>query len=153
MISSFFSKLLIVGTGPLINFLKFKIKNLKLRDSVILYGWAKDPAEVTHLLNQSKVLVMPSYNEGGPRVVLEAMAAKLPGIATRVGAVPEISEDGKNGMLIEPARPEQIAARIQELLNSEHLRQELGIQAHQTVLFKFPLEKMLNQIERVISNN
>jgi glycosyltransferase involved in cell wall biosynthesis len=78
------------------------------------------------------------------------MTAKLPVIATKVGAVPEIIEDGKNGMLVEPARPEQIAIKIQELLNNDHLKQEIGIQAHQTVLFKFSLDKMIRETEDLL---
>lgn len=96
------------------------------------------------------VFVLSSIKEGFPWTVIEAMAAKLPVVATKVGAVPEIIEDDKNGMLVEPAHPEQIVKKIQELLSSEHLRQELGIQAHQTVLFRFSLEKMVKEIEAVI---
>ncbi|MEK7616307.1 MAG: glycosyltransferase [Patescibacteria group bacterium] len=58
--------------------------------TLIVDGWAKDAHEVATLINQSKVLVMPSYNEGGPRVVLEAFACNVPVLATPVGIVPEV---------------------------------------------------------------
>ena len=64
---------------------KLQITNYKIVD-----GWAKDASEVAHLINQSRILVMPSYNEGGPRVVLEALACGVPVLATPVGIVPEI---------------------------------------------------------------
>lgn len=58
--------------------------------SIIVDGWAKDSHEVARLINESKLLVMPSYNEGGPRVVLEALACDIPVLATPVGIVPEV---------------------------------------------------------------
>ncbi|MBI2063489.1 MAG: glycosyltransferase family 4 protein [Candidatus Yanofskybacteria bacterium] len=108
-------KLLIVGIGPFIHFLKFKIENLKLQDSVLLYGWAKDSAEVADMLNQSKVLIMPSYNEGGPRVVLEAMACGVPVLATPVGLVTDIIKDGESGGVID-WNPADISQKALELL-------------------------------------
>ena len=78
------------------------------------------------------------------------MSAKLPVIATDVGAVPEIIDDHKNGLLIQPKDPAGLADGIKEILENDHLRNELGIQAHQTVLFKFELDKMVKKIEELI---
>ena len=58
--------------------------------SIIVDGWAKNSHEIAKLLNESKLLIMPSYNEGGPRVVLEALACRIPVLATPVGIVPEV---------------------------------------------------------------
>ena len=68
-------KALIVGDGPLKESIKLKIENWKLK--IDMYGWAKDSREIAELMNRSRLLVMPSYSEGGPRVVLEAMALSL----------------------------------------------------------------------------
>ena len=65
------------------------VEKLKAK-SLIVDGWAKDSHEVAKLINESKMLVMPSYNEGGPRVVLEALACGVPVLATPVGIVPEV---------------------------------------------------------------
>ena len=110
-------KVLIVGDGPLKENLKLKIKNLKLQDNVLLYGWAKDSQEVAELLNKSKILVMPSYNEGGPRVVLEAMACGVPVLATSVGIVPDIINDRESGRIINWSA-EDIAIKAGELLSN-----------------------------------
>jgi glycosyltransferase involved in cell wall biosynthesis len=99
------------------------------------------------------IFVLPSVKEGFPWALIEAMAAKLPVVATSVGAVPEIIEDGKNGILVGPAKPEQLAGKINDLLNDERLQQELGIQAHQAVLFKFSLEKMVREVEAILDNH
>ena len=118
-----------------------------LRKKVLLLGQIND---ALRFLPAFDIFILSSIKEGFPWVVVEAMAAKLPVIATRVGAIPEIIEDTKNGMLVEPARPEHIAKKIQELLDNDHLRREIGIQAHQTVLFKFPLDKMIREIESIM---
>ena len=138
---------IVIGDGQERKKLELLIAKCQLQHKVLLLGQIPDAYK---LLSSFDIFVLPSVKEGFPWVVIEAMAAKLPVIATNVGAVPEIIEDGKNGFVVEPARPEQIASRIQELLINEHLRQELGIQAHQTVLFKFPLEKMVREIENLL---
>ncbi|MBI2627220.1 MAG: glycosyltransferase, partial [Parcubacteria group bacterium] len=139
----------IVGEGAERPHLEKLIIEKGLKKKVLLLGQLTD---AFRLLPAFDIFILPSIKEGFPWVIIEAMTAKLPVIATRVGAVPEIIEDTKNGMLVEPAHSEHIAGKIQELLNNDHLRQEIGIQAHQTVLFKFPLEKMIREIESVIDN-
>ncbi len=109
-------KLIIVGDGPLDNELKSKIKNLKLQNNTIMYGRAKDSSEIARLINESKILVMPSYNEGGPRVVLEAMACGVPILATPVGIVPDLLKNGLGGEVI-AWRSEDIAQKVLGLLN------------------------------------
>jgi len=104
-------KLLIVGDG------KLKIENWNLQNNVLLYGYAKDSHEIARLLNESKILVMPSYNEGGPRVVVEAMACGVPVLATPVGIVADIIEDGRSGRIIDwDAR--DIAEKARSLLDN-----------------------------------
>ena len=93
-------KCLIVGEGPLMKNLKFKIKNYKLETNICFYGRAKDSPEIARLLNESKILIMPSYNEGGPRVVVEAMACGIPILATSVGIVPDLLKNSPGGEII-----------------------------------------------------
>ena len=109
-------KAVIVGDGPLKNRIKSKIKNWKLKADLV--GWAKDSEEVARLLNQSKVLVMPSYNEGGPRVIIEAMACGLPILATSVGIVADIIKDGQFGRIIN-WNSKDIAEKAKLLLGNE----------------------------------
>ncbi len=90
----------IVGDGPLKEKIK-KIKGHKLGNKITLKGWVENSEEVAELLNRSRTLIMPSYNEGGPRVVLEAMACGVPVLATPVGVVPDIIKDGESGRVID----------------------------------------------------
>src|SRR3989338_5900732 len=113
---------IIVGKGSLFEDIKFKIENWKLK--ITVHGWAKDSQEVAKLLNQSKVMVMSSYNEGGPRVVLEAMACGLPVLATNVGLMPDFAK--KNVVKIIDWNVEDIAKKTKELLENEEERKRLS---------------------------
>lgn len=96
------------------------------------------------------VYVSPSVKEGFSWAVLEAMAAQVPVIATRVGAAPEMIENGKNGFLVDPKHPEQIASAIEKLAADNSLRQEFATQGYQTALSKFSLEEMVRMVTSVL---
>ncbi len=117
-------KLLLIGAGPLEKKLKREVKRRNLEKNVVFWGWAKDFTEIGRLFNQSKVFVITSYAEGGPKTPLEAMACGIPIITTPVGLMKEIIRDGENGFLVSWSPPE-IASRMMDLLENEGLRQTL----------------------------
>src|SRR3989338_2730858 len=137
----------IIGDGRERIDMEALIHELGLEKKFFLLGQLPDAFKYLPAFDQ---FVLPSVKEGFPWALIEAMAAKLPIVATRVGAVPEIIEDGKNGLIVEPGDPEAMAGKIKEIMDSSHLQKELGIQAHQTVLFKFELDKMVQQIEDLL---
>ena len=139
-------KFLIIGDGEEKKNLELRIKNYGLEKEIILLGQI---AEAHKYIKAFDLFVLPSVKEGFPWVILEAMAAKLPIIATDVGAMPEIIENGKNGILVKPKNPQELAEAIKYLIENERILQELAIQAHQTVLFKFPIEKMIHETEKL----
>lgn len=134
----------IIGDGKERKKLEKSIKEKGLSEKIFLPGQLSD---ARRYLAAFDIFYLSSLKEGFPWALLEAMAAKLPVVATDVGAVPEIIQNGKNGLIIPPRRPEIAAEAIKTVLNGPKLAQELGIQAHQTVLFKFSLDKMMEQIE------
>ncbi len=92
-------------------------------DNLLMLGH-KD--EAYQYLKAFDIFVLPSVKEGFPFVLLEALAAGLPIVATAVGAIPEIVANNKSGLLVPPADSEALAEAIQKLLVNENLRQQLG---------------------------
>lgn len=137
----------IIGDGELRPELEKMIHEKGLESKVFLLGQIPD---AYRFLPAFDVFVLPSVKEGFPWVLIEAMSAKLPVIATDVGAVPEIIDDNKNGLLVKPRDSVRLADKIKEVLENDHLKNELGIQAHQTVLFKFELDKMVRRVEELL---
>ena len=72
------------------------------------------------------IFVLPSLNEGMGKVLVEAMLLKKPIIASRVGGIPDLIRDGENGILINPASPDDLAKAVVELIKSEDKRVKMG---------------------------
>jgi glycosyltransferase involved in cell wall biosynthesis len=77
----------------------------------------------------ASVFILPSHTENMPMAIMEAMAAGLPVVATTVGAIPEMIEDGKTGLLLEPRQPDQLAGAIARLLEDPGFRRRIGERA------------------------
>jgi glycosyltransferase involved in cell wall biosynthesis len=112
----------IIGDGPLEDEIRALVDREHLRGKVTLEGWIPH-AELPSYLAKMKLLVLPSYTEGLPGVVLEAMACGTPVLATPVGAVPCVIKDKETGFLIRDNSPEGIAKDISESLSYPHLRE------------------------------
>jgi glycosyltransferase involved in cell wall biosynthesis len=114
---------LIVGEGPDRAALETELRHLRLEDRVRLTGERDD---VPALLAGADIFVLSSRSEGLPVSVLEAMAAELPVVASRVGGVPELVADGESGLLVAPASPPNLAAALARLIEDRDLRRRLG---------------------------
>jgi glycosyltransferase involved in cell wall biosynthesis len=114
---------LIVGDGPDRPALEAELGLLGIGDRVQLAGERND---VRELLAAADIFVLSSVSEGLPVSVLEAMAAELPVVASRVGGVPELVADGENGFLVPPRAPDELAAAIGRLVEDRDLRRRLG---------------------------
>ena len=125
-------KLVIVGSGPLKNKMEWFIKKNKLENNVFFSGWLPGVEDVAKIYNQSKIFVIPSFNEGGPRVTLEAMACKVPVITSRVGVMLDVIKHGENGMFID-WDSKDIAEKILALLNNENLYKKIAENGYKTV--------------------
>jgi glycosyltransferase involved in cell wall biosynthesis len=138
--------LIIIGEGEERKNLEDLIGQLNLKNRVFLAGNIKNAAE---LLPAFDVYVNSSVKEGFPYSILEAMSAGLPIVATRVGGIPEMISDGENGLLVEPANPEELAKRMKILIEDKNLRSVLGEQAKRTINERFIMEKMIEKIKEV----
>ena len=121
--------LTIVGNGEVEQAIALA-RELQIESLVDFTGWV-DPQECDRLLEEADVFVLPSYNEGLPMALLEAMSLKLPAITTPVGGIPEIIIDRENGLLVEPGRIEELVNAIQTLVDDESLRLKLGSAAYE----------------------
>jgi glycosyltransferase involved in cell wall biosynthesis len=101
------------------------------------------------LLARCTVFVLPSYNEGQPMSVLEAMAAGTPVLSTRTGGVPDAVTDGVNGLLVEAGDVEALSAALSVLLSNEALRRRLGQCARDRVRDAFSTDVLLPQLEEI----
>jgi glycosyltransferase involved in cell wall biosynthesis len=101
-----------------------------LGDRVRVLSWI-DAHERDRLLAESDVYVLPSYAEGMPVSLLEAMAAGLPAITTGVGGIPDVLSHGSEGLLVTPGDREQLTAAMAQYLNDEPARLAAGRRAHE----------------------
>jgi glycosyltransferase involved in cell wall biosynthesis len=105
-------------------------KELQLGESYQLVGTVRG-AKKAELLSKANFFVLPSYDEGLPMAVLEAMAAGLPIIATPVGGIPEVVRDNYNGFLITPGDVDTLAEKLTTLSNDRQLRDIMGTRSRQ----------------------
>ncbi|WP_420398275.1 glycosyltransferase family 4 protein [Nioella sp.] len=129
--------LTLVGDGPDRVALETQAKAMNLVGAVTFAGY-KSQSEVAELLASHDALVLPSFAEGVPVVLMEAMAARMPAIATAVGGVSELVEDGKTGCLVAPGDSDALCAAILSLMSDAEKRADMGdagrakIEAHFT---------------------
>jgi glycosyltransferase involved in cell wall biosynthesis len=117
-------------------------------DLVELPGWV-GPARKQELLQSSALFVLPSHAEAMPISLLEAMAAGLGAIATRVGSVAEVVDDGVDGLLIEPHNVAALVAACRRLLVDSSLTSRLGQQARDKVTTQFSPQRCLQLMDNV----
>ena len=122
-----------------------KIKNLQ---KVLLGGskyfiWLGKRNDIVNILSACDIYIHPSRVEGLPTTIMEAFSANLPAIGSKVGGIPEIIEDGKNGLLIEPENDSQLADSLNYLISNKVLRDEMGNMAFSSVKENWNLEKQV----------
>ncbi|MGC2171719.1 MAG: glycosyltransferase family 4 protein [Candidatus Sulfotelmatobacter sp.] len=101
------------------------------------------------LLAQADVFVLPSYNEGQPYAVLEAMAAGLPVISSSVGCIPETVIDGLNGFIVKPGNREEFAGRVVSILSNDNLRKTMGEASRRRFLEQYTLDRFSTQMKNL----
>ena len=141
---------IIIGDGKQRPQLEAQIKKLGLKDKVILAGRM---ADAYRYLKAFDIFVLPSLKEGFPWVILEAMAAELPIVATSVGALPEIIENGKEGFLVEQKNSQALAEKIKWLMEHTQEAKVMGIEAKAKLVKKFSLQDMIESTEKAIQAN
>jgi len=139
-------KCLLIGEGNLEEKLKTKVRNLGLQEQILFLGQRHD---IPLMLNLMDIFVLPSLWEGLPQVVLEAMAARVPVVATDVDGTPEIITHGFNGLLVPSCDSRELADALKTLLYDSHLRSKLSGRGYETVCKRFSLERMVSNFDRL----
>ena len=146
----------IFGEGPLENQLRAQIEELGLQERVQLLG-AKPQHDLREHLARANVFVMPSVAEaeGGmdnlPTVIMEAMAAGLPVVSTRIGGIPEMVVENETGFLVQPEDAMALVGAIEKVTNDRSLGQRLGQAGHERAQKLFSIEKNARDLCALLS--
>lgn len=139
-------KLILVGDGAQKNLLEQQIEKKGIRESVTFLGWRSDIPEI---LANCDIFLLTSDSEGFPMVLVEAMASGKPIIATSVGGVPEIVEDGINGILVAPGDSRAFAEAILKLARDDKLREGMGKRGREKAEKEFNMRTVALKYERL----
>jgi glycosyltransferase involved in cell wall biosynthesis len=134
----------VIGDGEDKAALHMQIKELKLEKCVYLPGYLDNASEYLKAIN---IFVLPSVKEGLPYVILEAGSASLPVVATTVGGIPEIIEDMKSGILIQPRNARELSHALSFMIEHPEDRKKYGTALKERVATKFSMDKMIWMIE------
>ena len=135
---------LVVGSGSHRDALVEEVSRAGVNERVVFAGMRKD---VPRLLASSDIFVLPTLTEALPTVLAEAMAARLPLIASRVGGIPEMVTEGQNGFLIEPEDQESLSRACIRLLKNQEERAEMGAEGWKIVNQKFSIQRQVEQLK------
>lgn len=135
-------KIIIVGEGSLRMELNKQVKEIQGEDMVFFLGFRED---VPQILNSLDVFVLSSDHEDLGSIIMDAMACRLPVVATRVGGIPEAVDHQKTGLLVPPQRPKSLANAILKLYEDRELAHRLGQRGYEKVHQKFSAESMASK--------
>lgn len=139
-------RLIIMGQGEYGAELDRKAATLGLGDRLLMPGYIADAFRYLHHFD---LFVMPSLSEGLPIVLLEAMASRVPIVASRVGGIPNVLDNGKAGLLIEPNRVEELKRAISLVCTDMDVARQRAGYAHGRVMSEYTSEKMTSKYMEV----
>jgi len=142
-------KFVIIGDGQLRRELENYAKELGIENIVEFRGWVKDVAEIYRDMD---ILVLTSLNEGTPVSIIEAMASARPVVATDVGGVRDVVEDGKSGYLVKPGDERDFSEKLTGLINDRDRRVRFGEYGRKSVRERFSKERLIKDIYKLYNN-
>ncbi len=131
---------ILVGDGPCLADIRREVLRRGLEEDVIFTGVRKD---IPAILSAMHICVLTSRQEGLPNSILEAMACEVPVVAARAGGIPEIIQDGINGILFPPGDVDALVDSMVSLLGNNTLASTLGLRGKETIVRKFSKERMM----------
>jgi glycosyltransferase involved in cell wall biosynthesis len=137
-------QLLLGGDGE-IEQVRKEVLRCGLEDRVQILGWVNGQDKFD-VFDQADIYVLPSYNEGLPGSILEAMASSTPIISTPVGGIPEAVNEGVNGYLVDPGDVDSLYSRLLMLCKDSGLRLRMGEASRKLVEEKFDIKEIVNKV-------
>lgn len=110
-------------------------------------------SDIYNLLNQAQIFILPSHSEGLGTAIIEAMGCELPVVATNVGGIPEVVQDGVTGILLPPHRPDLLAQAITQLMLDPELAGAMGKKGRIIAQEKFSLERSAREFQALYESN
>ncbi|MEL7105726.1 MAG: glycosyltransferase [Pseudomonadota bacterium] len=144
-------RLTLIGDGPERTSLEALAGELGVNGQVTFAG-ARTQAEVAETLSTANLFVLPSFAEGVPVVLMEAMAARLPVITTRIAGIPELVEDGVAGRLVPPGNLDALVAAIKDLLADPAAAKAMGAAGRAKVEAEFDISKEAAKIAAMFTS-
>jgi glycosyltransferase involved in cell wall biosynthesis len=138
--------LCMVGDGPDRQDLERRAHELGIVRDTLFLGYQEDVAPFYAAFD---ALVLPSSNEGTPVSAIEALAAGRPVVATRVGGVPDVVQEGDDGFLVEPGATDDLADRLAQLARDPELRERMGRAGRERVLPRYAVERLVDDVDRL----
>lgn len=142
-------KISIAGDGSARKYVVDYISKYNLSKFIYLEGWVDDSKKVT-ILKESNIFILPSWNEGFPNALIEAMSAGLACIVTRVGTIPDFVDDKKNVLLINPKNINELVFSLEKLFKDDKLRQKISQNAFLYANLNFKVENGLELLSEEI---
>jgi glycosyltransferase involved in cell wall biosynthesis len=143
------SILIIVGAGPDEDKIKNMASKLGINNKIRFFGHSR---EVIKYYHAADIYVLPSYAEGMPNSLLEAMACGLPIIASKIGGVVDVIENGKDGILFEPGDISGLSSALVRLSKDVGLRVRLGEEARKKAVEGFSIERVADEYIKIYEN-
>jgi glycosyltransferase involved in cell wall biosynthesis len=138
------ARLCLVGDGPDRASVERRAHELGVMRHTLFLGFQEDVAPFYAAFD---ALVLPSLNEGTPVSAIEALAASRAVVATRVGGVPDVVRDGKDGFLVDPGGVEDLAARLARLAADPALREQMGAAGRDRVLKRYAVDRLVDDVD------
>jgi len=142
LIPDFPSARLILGGDGEVNKVRKLVVKKKLKERINVLGWVSGEQKIK-VFRESDIYVLPSYNEGLPGSILEAMAAGVPIISTPVGGIPEAVIENRNGYLVNPGDVDDLSKKLKILCQNKKLREKMGKESRDIIKEKFEIKKIV----------
>ena len=140
-------QIIIIGEGPLKTRIVEYLQGIN-KEKVRVSSWVSHD-DLPKVLNQLKLLVIPSFSEGGPNILFESMACGVPVLASKVGAVVDVIIDKKNGFILQETTPDQIAKNIKEILENPKRLYKVSRMGVNTIDYQYNINKINERLSRI----